>query len=80
MLTSCVKESRIRQLKAMHLLMVEVNNEDIYADWILLVPDEPSEDDFDFMAESDGLYEECCDLFTSLIADACNGYYGGVLI
>ena len=74
MLTSCVKESRIRQLKAMHLLMVEVNNEDIYADWILLVPDEPNEDDFDFMAESDGLYEECCDLFVSLMADAVGEY------
>ena len=74
MLASCVKESRIRQLKAMHLLMVEVNNEDIYADWILLVPDEPSEEDFDFMAESDGLYAECFDLFVSLMADSIHGY------
>lgn len=74
MLASCVKESRIRQLKAMHQLMVEVNDEDIYADWILLVPDEPNEDDFIFMAESDGLYSECFDLFVSLIADAGSRY------
>ena len=69
MLTSCVKESRIRQLKAMHQVVLEVGDEDIYDDWILLVPDEPSEDDFMFMAESDGLYDECIDLFVSLMED-----------
>ena len=74
MLISCMKEYRIKQLKTMHQFMIDIGDEDIYADWILLVPDEPNEEDFDFIAESDGFYDECVDLFTSLLNDAAEQF------
>ena len=65
MLANCVRESRVQHLKVMHQMILETKNEDIYADWILLLHDEPSEK----IIESDGFYLECCDLFEELIAD-----------
>lgn len=65
MLANCVRESRIQNLKVMHQMILETKNSDIFADWILLLHDEPSEK----IAESDGFYNECCDLFADLIAD-----------
>ena len=45
---------RIEQLKAMHSLMQNANDEEIYMTWITLgVPDEPHEDDFVYIAEDD---------------------------
>ena len=40
------RDSRINQLKAMHALMLEANDERIYMSWIYTMPDCPSEDDF----------------------------------
>ena len=61
---------RIEQLKAMHSLMQNANNEEIYMTWITLgVPDEPYEDDFVYIAEDDDAYNECFDLFVRLIRD-----------
>ena len=62
-------ESRINQLKAMHTLMTEANDENIYMHWATLaVPDCPSEDDFEYIAQDEELYNECFDLFVKLIA------------
>lgn len=64
-----VREARITQLKAMHKLMCNANDEDIYMTWIMTgVPDEPMEEDFEWIAEDDQAYEECFDLFVKLIA------------
>ena len=61
---------RIEQLKAMHSLMQNANDEEIYMTWITLgVPDEPHEDDFVYIAEDDDAYNECFDLFVRLIRD-----------
>lgn len=61
---------RIEQLKAMHSLMMNTNDEEIYMTWIALgVPDCPREDDFEDIAEDDESYNECFDLFIRLIAD-----------
>ena len=65
MLANCVRESRLQTLKVMHQMILETKNEDIVADWILLLHDEPSEK----IAESDGFYNECYELFVELIAD-----------
>jgi hypothetical protein len=65
MLANCVRESRIQHLNVMHQMILETKNSDIFADWILLLHDEQSEN----IAESDGFYSECCDLFEELIAD-----------
>ena len=62
------REARINQLKAMHGLMMESNDEDLYLTWVTGgVPDCPIEDDYMDIAEDEGLYSHCCDLFTSLV-------------
>ena len=69
------RDSRVNQLKAMHDLMCEANDEGIYMTWISLgVPDCPSDEDFVFIAMSDEQYNECFDLFVRLIAKSGNRY------
>lgn len=68
-------ESRVIQLKLMHELMRNANDEEIYMTWIMTgVPDEPQEDDFEWIAEDDQAYEDCFDLFVRLIAKKGNRY------
>ena len=64
--------TRICQLKAMHTLMQEANDENIYMSWIYTVPDGPSEDDFRNIAMNDEEYNECFDKFVRLIAKSGN--------
>ena len=62
------KESRVKQLKAMHEVMINANNENIYMSWISCgVPDCPQEDDYEFIAEDDENYNDIVDLFIELI-------------
>lgn len=68
------RNTRVTQLKSMHNLMCEANDENIYMTWIHLMPDCPSEDDFVEIALSDNLYNECFDLFVKLIAKDGNRY------
>ena len=68
------KEARINQLNAMHDLMLEANDEGIYMTWIYLMPDCPSEEDFEDIAIDDKAYNECFDLFVKLIAKKGNRY------
>lgn len=68
------RKARINQLKAMHDLMLEANDENIYMTWIYLMPDEPSEEDFEYIAMDDEQYNECFDLFVKLIAKNGNRY------
>ena len=67
-------ESRINQLKAMHDLMCEANDEYIYMTWINVMPDCPSEEDIRYIALKDDDYNECFDLFVKLIAKSGNRY------
>lgn len=68
------RDARITQLKAMHQLMLEANDENIYMSWIYLVPDCPSEEDFESIAIDDDEYNECFDKFVRLIAKDGNRY------
>lgn len=68
------KDARITQLKAMHTLMLEANDEGIYMSWIYLMPDCPSEEDFESIALDDEQYNECFDKFVRLIAKDGNRY------
>lgn len=68
------RDARVNQLKAMHELMTEANDEGIYMTWICLVPDCPSEEDFIYIAIDDKQYNECFDLFVKLIANKGNRY------
>ncbi len=64
-----VLECKVRQLKAMHELMLMANDEEIYMTWIYTVPDEPSEQDFIEIASDEKEYNEVFDLFLRLIND-----------
>ena len=68
------REARINQLKAMHSLMLEANDETIYMIWILYMPDEPTDDDFIDIAMDDKAYNECFDKFVKLIVKEGNRY------
>lgn len=68
------RDSRINQLKAMHQLMLEANDESIYMSWIYTMPDCPSEEDFESIAVDDEQYNECFDKFIRLIAKDGNRY------
>lgn len=68
------RDSRVAQLKAMHQLMLEANDESIYMTWICHVPDCPDEEDFEYIAMDDEEYNECFDLFVKLIAKNGNRY------
>lgn len=69
-----VLDARITQLKAMHDLMCEANDENIYMTWIYTVPDCPSHEDFVSIAINDEEYNACFDLFVKLIAKKGNRY------
>lgn len=60
---------RADQLEAMHRVIQNTNDEEIYYTWILVVPDEPSREDFEELAADDADYNEICDLFVRLIQD-----------
>lgn len=68
------KDARVKQLKAMHELMIQANDESIYMSWIYLMPDCPSEEDFESIAIDDEQYNECFDKFVRLIAKPGNRY------
>ena len=68
------RDARITQLKAMHDLMCEANDENIYMTWIYRMPDCPSEEDFIDIAMDDEQYNGCFDLFVKLIAKEGNRY------
>lgn len=62
------KKARMSQLKAMHEVMINANDESIYMSWISCgVPDCPQDDDYEFIAEDDENYNEAVELFIKLI-------------
>ena len=69
-----VLEEKVNQLKAMHELMLNANDEEIYMTWIYTVPDEPSEQDFIEIASDEKEYNEVFDLFLRLINDEGERY------
>ena len=60
---------RASQLKAMHKVIMEANDETIYYTWVTFaVPDCPDDDDFYYVAEDDDSYNHCIDLFVELVS------------
>ena len=67
-LSSWAFEARVAQLTAMHEMMCNANDEEIYYNsWIYVMPDGATEDDIQYIAFNDDLYNECFDLFVRLI-------------
>ena len=61
------RSARITQLKAMHTLMTQANDENIYMSWIYTMPDCPSEEDFIDIAMDEEQYNDCFNKFVKLI-------------
>ena len=66
------RNARVNQLKAMHDIMCEANDETIYMTWINVVPDGATKEDFIDIAMDDELYNEAFDLFVRLIKQKGN--------
>ena len=60
---------RYKIAKAMHEIIRCMNNEEAYMEWINTVPDEPSDDDFQSIAEDDWLFAETCKAFKSIFTE-----------
>lgn len=65
-----VTKYRIRKLKAMHEMVLNIDDENYYMTWIYTVPDEPSDNDFEDIAENIEMYNEVESLFKRLIVKA----------
>ena len=63
------EEIRYRQLKAMHKVIQETNDGNIYFSWVTVgVPDCPTDMDFYDIARNEEEYNETVDLFIKLIS------------
>lgn len=60
-------ETRLKQIKSMHELMTQTNDEAIYMTWIMIMSDQPSEEDFRDIAEDDEQFNDCFEWFVKLI-------------
>lgn len=67
---SMMTKYRIQKLKAMHEMMLNISDEDYYMTWICIVPDCPSEYDFEDIASDVEFYNEVEEAFKKLIVKA----------
>ena len=58
---------RIALLKAQHEIIKYMNNEEAYMEWINIVPDCPTEDDFEFIAEDEELFADAMECFKDIM-------------
>ena len=55
---------KIDILKQMHKYILEMGDEEIYEAWVMgYVPDQPQEDDYEFIATDDNFWTETCEAF-----------------
>lgn len=59
--------SRVKLLMAMDTVIDAINDERAYFEWITLIPDQPTLEDFQDIAEDNDLYAEACLLFRQLL-------------
>lgn len=70
--TKCVfyapdKASRVKLLKAMNETVGSISDENAYAWWIEIVPDQASDDDFEYIAEDQELCDDVCRRFALIM-------------
>ena len=66
-------ESRIAALNQCHEDIINLGDEEAYEWWIAMgVPDEPSRDDFKYIAKNDDEYEDTLQLYKKIMYE-----YGG---
>ena len=71
--TKCVfyapdQSSRVKLLKAMDEIVGDISDENAYAWWIEIVPDQASNDDFEYIAEDQKLCDEVCRRFALIMS------------
>ena len=61
-------KTRITLLKQMNEYIINLGDEEIWMHWIYVgVPDEPSEDDYEFIAENEEEWLDVCKIFGQLV-------------
>lgn len=61
-------QTRIELLKQMNQYIINIGDEEIWMDWIAVgVPDEATEEDYEFMANDEVIWCETCEIFGELI-------------
>lgn len=53
------KEYRKDLIVGMNAIMISMNNEDAYCEWIFTVPDDVDSDELEEISQDDELFEEC---------------------
>ena len=70
------KEARIKSLKLMNQKILDTGDEMIYDRWLMCgVPDEATEDDYEFIAENDSEFKDVVDLYHRIMNDIEEGVY-----
>lgn len=64
-----MKNQKVALLKKMNQLILDMPDENIYIQWIAIVPDEATQDDFEYIASSPSLWREVFATFAELTAD-----------
>ena len=54
---------RVELIKAMHIVMCCMNNEDAYMEWVETMPDCPVTEDIEFFAEDEKEFDELSEEF-----------------
>ena len=63
-----MKEIRVKLLIQMHeYISFHIADEDAYARWINTVPDDPSDEDLEFIADDDDLWLTACEEFNKIV-------------
>jgi hypothetical protein len=60
-------QDRVSTLKKMHDAVLDIPDEEAYMTWIYFMPDEPSESDFESIAEDDEEWNGIIKLFLRLL-------------
>jgi hypothetical protein len=62
-----IEKQRYELIKAMHLIVSSLNDEDAYFSWINTMPDGATDDDFVDIAESNEQYDDICAAFMRIV-------------
>ena len=61
-------KTKMNLLQQMHNFILNIGDEEIYEEWVTsCVPDEPSEDDYEFIASNETLWDEITEKFIQII-------------
>ncbi|MCH5179927.1 MAG: hypothetical protein J1F32_01780 [Erysipelotrichales bacterium] len=61
--------ARIDLLILMHNFITQIDDEELYGYWIeFAVPDDPSDDDFKYIANDDELFGDCYRTFKDIVS------------